>query len=259
MTEHVLKTDPEVFDAVWQGLKTFEIRVNDRNFQVGDTLRLRETKFTGLQMHMGQPLEYTGRETTRTVSHVLSGYGLADSWVCLSFAASPPAPAGQAEGKCGRVEIKGGRVVSYAFEQTDIADGEYLLHVAPPPVVQQAPPVQLAGATTSEISSLRWLLNITTEFDRKDVRTRQAARLLDEYVNADGSTNRQLLESLWSKLYYTPQPAAQSAEQLIDGWSVGAHGIPKQLWFTRKEVLEILALASSAQAGEQSDQPLEGK
>lgn len=94
MAEHTMKTDPEVFEAVWTGAKTFEIRLNDRGFQVGDTLRLRETKFTGLQMHMGQPLEYTGRELTKTVSHVLSGYGLADSWVCLSFAA-PQAPSGQ--------------------------------------------------------------------------------------------------------------------------------------------------------------------
>jgi hypothetical protein len=50
-----------------------------------------------------------------------------------------------------------------------------------------------------EVSALRWLLNITTEFDRKDVRTRQAACLLDDY-SVDGKTNREHLESLWSKL-----------------------------------------------------------
>ena len=102
MSEHILKTDPEVFEAVWTGAKTFEIRLNDRGFKVGDTLRLRETKFTGLQMHMGQPLEYTGRELTKTVSHVLSGYGLADSWVCLSFAS--PGAAQTTEGSANLIE-----------------------------------------------------------------------------------------------------------------------------------------------------------
>lgn len=51
------------------------------------------------------------------------------------------------------------------------------------------------------IDALRWLLNITTEFDRKDVRTRQAARLLDEFFSADGITNRVELEHLWKTLY----------------------------------------------------------
>ncbi|CAB3740158.1 hypothetical protein LMG22037_06365 [Paraburkholderia phenoliruptrix] len=51
------------------------------------------------------------------------------------------------------------------------------------------------------IDALRWLLNITTEFDRKDVRTRQAARLLDEFFSADGITNRDELEHLWKTLY----------------------------------------------------------
>jgi hypothetical protein len=58
----------------------------------------------------------------------------------------------------------------------------------------------LAFSVFSGIDALRWLLNITTEFDRKDVRTRQAARLLDDYTDSFGKTNRQRLEDLWKKL-----------------------------------------------------------
>ena len=82
---HLLKTDPEVFQAVLDGAKTFEIRMNDRGYAVGDALDLRETKHTGAEMRAGAPLAYTGRECQRFVSHVLTGYGLADGWCCLSF------------------------------------------------------------------------------------------------------------------------------------------------------------------------------
>ncbi|MBC8741684.1 DUF3850 domain-containing protein [Paraburkholderia sp. UCT31] len=87
MAEHELKTDPEVFAAVLDGSKTHEIRFNDRDFKVGDKLRLRETRYSGDEMRCRpRPLEYTGRETTRIVSHVLSGYGLQPGWVVLSLA-----------------------------------------------------------------------------------------------------------------------------------------------------------------------------
>lgn len=82
---HILKTDPEAFQTVLSGAKTFEIRLNDRAYAVGDVLGLRETKHTGAEMQAGAPLVYTGRECQRFVSHVLTGYGLADGWCCLSF------------------------------------------------------------------------------------------------------------------------------------------------------------------------------
>lgn len=59
----------------------------------------------------------------------------------------------------------------------------------------------LAKSVFSGTSSLRWLLNITTEFDRQDVRTRQAARLLDEFFDKAGVTNRAHLEHLWKCLH----------------------------------------------------------
>lgn len=40
--EHELKIIPRYFYDVIEGKKTFEVRKNDRNFNVGDTLILRE-------------------------------------------------------------------------------------------------------------------------------------------------------------------------------------------------------------------------
>jgi hypothetical protein len=90
---HILKTDPAVFQAVIDGAKTYEIRFNDRGFAVGDELLLRETTHTGAEIAAGAALEYTGREVTKAVSHVLGGYGLAEGWVILSFASASAAPA----------------------------------------------------------------------------------------------------------------------------------------------------------------------
>ena len=85
--EHELKTDPVVFDAVKSGEKTFEIRLNDRNFKVGDVLFLRRTRHTGEEMRAGMPLEYTDDELRKTVRYILHGpiYGLADGWVIMSI------------------------------------------------------------------------------------------------------------------------------------------------------------------------------
>lgn len=89
MDSHELKTDPDVFDAVAAGHKTFEIRFDDRGFKVGDALVLNRTKHTGETMRAGlAPLEFTGHQITCMVTHILRGpvYGLADGWVILSIA-----------------------------------------------------------------------------------------------------------------------------------------------------------------------------
>lgn len=83
---HELKTDPEPFQAVWDGDKTHEIRLNDRDFQEGDKLLLKETKHTGIEMNNGEPLVFTGREITSWISHKLEGqYGLLPGWCILSL------------------------------------------------------------------------------------------------------------------------------------------------------------------------------
>jgi hypothetical protein len=89
---HELKTDPDVFDAVIEGEKKFEIRINDRDYQVGDDLCLRRTKHTGEEMGKGAPLVYSGSFWTVTVTHILYGpiYGLQDGWCIMSINANLP-------------------------------------------------------------------------------------------------------------------------------------------------------------------------
>jgi len=86
MATHELKTDPEVFEESEKGRKRFEIRFNDRDYQVGDMLHIRETKYSGAQMTNGAPLEYTGREDWMKVRYILRGpaYGLEAGWVIMS-------------------------------------------------------------------------------------------------------------------------------------------------------------------------------
>lgn len=89
---HQLKTDPDVFDEVIAGTKCFEIRQNDRNYQVGDTLTLRKTKHSSLEMQKGAPMEYTGDFWTVDVIGIMHGpvYGLKKGWCIMSIDSNSP-------------------------------------------------------------------------------------------------------------------------------------------------------------------------
>lgn len=82
-----LKTDPEPFEASFTGCKPWEIRFNDRDYQIGDRLHLRETLFSGARMADGAPLVFTGRFISGEVTYVHTGpsYGLAPGWCILSM------------------------------------------------------------------------------------------------------------------------------------------------------------------------------
>lgn len=62
---HELKILPSYFEAVALREKTFEIRRNDRDYHVGDTLLLKEWE-NG---------DYTGREISRYVNYIHYGDG----------------------------------------------------------------------------------------------------------------------------------------------------------------------------------------
>jgi len=68
--EHKLKTTPIFFADAACGAKTFEIRKNDRNFQVGDFLRLEE--------YDPSTKKYTGDWVLVTVSYTINLYGIPD-------------------------------------------------------------------------------------------------------------------------------------------------------------------------------------
>ncbi|WP_304234821.1 DUF3850 domain-containing protein [Jiulongibacter sediminis] len=69
---HRLKTWPEYFNKVASGSKTFEIRVDDRNFQVNDELLLEEyipKDYKWKFLHQNQE-GYTGKILHRRVTSV---------------------------------------------------------------------------------------------------------------------------------------------------------------------------------------------
>jgi hypothetical protein len=81
MKTHKLKTWTEYFKKVVSGEKTFEIRKNDRDFQIGDTVILEEWN-----AHSG----YTGKSFTFEISYLLQDYepALNSEYVVMGFALS---------------------------------------------------------------------------------------------------------------------------------------------------------------------------
>lgn len=89
---HELKIIPQYFEAVVKGIKTFELRKNDRDYKVGDTLLLKEWNIgeidlTGPEPIVTQEQGYTGREVERKIAYILQGgrYGLHKNFVILAF------------------------------------------------------------------------------------------------------------------------------------------------------------------------------
>lgn len=63
---HQLKCESEFFNATIERKKEYEIRLNDRDYKVGDFLALNEIEHTD-----AEHFEYTGRSTLVVVTHVL--------------------------------------------------------------------------------------------------------------------------------------------------------------------------------------------
>lgn len=74
---HELKIWPVYYELHVSGVKTFELRNNDRQFNVGDILLLRE--------YFLPEDEYTGREMKCLVTYVTTGTGLQKGYCCMSI------------------------------------------------------------------------------------------------------------------------------------------------------------------------------
>lgn len=79
MRIHELKILPKYFERVVNGEKTFEIRKNDRDFQTGDRIELKEFGYT--------KNKFTGRCVFGTISYIFHGgeYGLEQGYCVFSF------------------------------------------------------------------------------------------------------------------------------------------------------------------------------
>ncbi len=75
MTVHYLKCDEPWFTDLFEMRKTFEVRRNDRGFQVGDVLQISSNE---------RPLQFC----VRNVKYVLQGgqHGIAKGYVVLGLA-----------------------------------------------------------------------------------------------------------------------------------------------------------------------------
>lgn len=76
---HLLKITPVYFMEVYSGLKTFEVRVADRDYRVGDELILQE--------YIMENKKYTGRLFSVTVTYILEGgqFGILPGHVVMSI------------------------------------------------------------------------------------------------------------------------------------------------------------------------------
>lgn len=74
---HELKTYPKYFEETRKGNKLFECRVNDRNFQVGDFVLLKEW----------DNIKYSGREIKGQIKYILDDkfIGISEGYVIFSL------------------------------------------------------------------------------------------------------------------------------------------------------------------------------
>lgn len=100
MTEHELKTWPEYFQAIVENRKPFEYRLNDRNYQVGDVLFLREWVPPTVEVEPWAPKGteagyYTGRELRKSVTYMLDdkiGPTMREGFVVMGLGEIEPQP-----------------------------------------------------------------------------------------------------------------------------------------------------------------------
>lgn len=88
MKTHNLKLSVEFCDAVLRGEKTFEVRKNDRGFQMGDLIRFVPTDGTSYRSSDGTVIEHAKHEIsghTYKITYILNGWGIKNGYVVLGI------------------------------------------------------------------------------------------------------------------------------------------------------------------------------
>lgn len=76
---HIIKLREEFADAVVNGDKTFEVRLNDRGYQKGDTVKFRVVTEMGIEFY------HEINEMEFEITYVLNGWGLKDGYVAFAI------------------------------------------------------------------------------------------------------------------------------------------------------------------------------
>lgn len=79
MKVHDIKLQSQFCDAVYRGKKTFEVRKNDRDYQVGDVIRFIPIDNNGRQ------LPHPIRNASYIITYLLNDYGLRKGYVALAI------------------------------------------------------------------------------------------------------------------------------------------------------------------------------
>ena len=76
---HEIKLDIQFCDSVYTGVKSFEVRRNDRNYQRGDLI-----KFIPVGLCF-QPVEHPISKKTYEITYVLSGWGIEEGFCVFAI------------------------------------------------------------------------------------------------------------------------------------------------------------------------------
>lgn len=79
MKTHELKLNIAFCDAVLKGLKTFEIRKNDRDFKMGDLIEFKPVNNDGEEGY------HKVQNRTYKITYILDNWGLKEGYVALAI------------------------------------------------------------------------------------------------------------------------------------------------------------------------------
>lgn len=161
MMEHELKTWTPFYASMVSVEKLFDVRKNDRNFQVGDTLNLREWD--------NKKEKYTGRKTKKEVTFILKGgaFGIKRGYIVMGVRS------------VGKIHIE---LDSYHIEKATIAITNKLISETPEITIEKA--AVYLGISVRTL--FRWAAKYKLKFPKKDTRKELTLKKAIELVEENG-------------------------------------------------------------------------